>query len=143
MFIIHKNNTIMKKLIGLKNINTTFTNSINELFTDLQENLKEIKQEYQQNVIDEKIKLLIAICNGEELDFNEMKIKYLKPKEIGNLDQDEINKCNFSIDDNLLDKITINDEDYYYESVNNGTVFNTNNQPVGLYKNGTVVFNKC
>ena len=46
------------------------------------------------------------------------------------------------IDDNLLDKITLNNQDYYYESVNNGIVFDTNNQPVGVYKNGTVVFNE-
>ena len=133
----------MKKLSGLKNINTTFTNSVNELFSELQENIKEIKQEYHQNMIDEKIKLLVAICNGEGLNLTEMKTKYLKPKEQGNLDQEEINHCSFSIDDNLLDKIRINDEDYYYEPVNNGTVYNINNQPVGLYKNGAVVFNKC
>jgi hypothetical protein len=133
----------MKKLLGLKNINATFTDSINELFTDLQENLKEIKQEYQQNMIDEKIKFLLAICNGENLDFNEMKIKYLKPRELGNLNIDDSTRGSFSIDDNLLDKIRINDEDYYYESVNNGIVYNANNQPVGLYKNGAIVFNKC
>ena len=133
----------MKKLSGLKNINVTFTESINQLFTDLQENLKEIKLEYQDNVIDEKIKLLVAICNGEGLDLNEMKKKYLKPRELGNLELDDIKQSNLSVEDNLLDKIKINDEDYYYESINNGTVYNTNYQPVGLYKNGSIVFNKC
>lgn len=142
MFINIIGNTVMKKLSGLKNINVTFTNSVNELFSELQENITSIKQEYHQNMIDEKIKLLVAICNGEGLDLTKMKTKYLKPKEQVNLDQDGLNHCSFSIDDNLLDKIRINDEDYYYESVNNGTVYNINNQPVGLYKNGTVIFNK-
>jgi hypothetical protein len=132
----------MKKLAGLKNINETFTESINELYSNLQENLKEIKEEYQQNVTDEKIKLLVAICNDEGLDFNQMKIKYLKPKELLNLESGKTNKDNFLIDDNLLDKIKINDQDYYYEPVNNGTVYNTDNQPVGFYKNGSVILNK-
>ena len=39
----------MKKLSGLKNI-TTITNSINDLVIDLQEKLKDTKQEYQQNI---------------------------------------------------------------------------------------------
>jgi hypothetical protein len=132
----------MKKLSGLKNINETFTNSINELFLELQSNIKEIKQEYQQNIIDEKIKLLVAICNGEGLDFDKLKMKYLKSKELDYLDPNEPSKNTILIDDNLLDKITLNNQDYYYESVNNGTVFDTNNEPVGVYKNGTFVFNE-
>jgi hypothetical protein len=132
----------MKKLSGLKNINETFTNSINELFLELQSNIKEIKQEYQQNIIDEKIKLLVTICNGEGLDFDKLKMKYLKSKELDYFDPNEPSKNTILIDDNLLDKITLNNQDYYYESVNNGTVFDTNNEPVGVYKNGTVVFNE-
>jgi hypothetical protein len=131
----------MKKLAGLKNINETFTNSINGLFSELQNNIKEIKHEYQQNVIEEKFKLLLAVCNGEGLNFDEIKIKYLKPKELDYFDNNEPNKNTISIDDNLLDKITVNGQDYYCESIN-GVVFNTNNQPVGIYKNGTIIFNK-
>ena len=131
----------MKKLAGLKNINVTFTESINDLYSKLQDNLKEIKQEYQQNIIDDKIKLLIAICNGEGLDINEMKNKYLKSKELENFEPDNLNKNNNLVDDNLLDKIRINDQDYYYEPINNGTVYNTDNQPVGIYKNGSIVIN--
>jgi len=131
----------MKKLIGLKNINETFTESINELYSKLQDNLKEIKQEYQQNIIDDKVKLLIAICNGEGLDINEMKNKYLKSKELENFEPEHLNKNNNLIDDNLLDKIRINDQDYYYEPVSNGIVYNTDNQPVGIYKNGSIVIN--
>lgn len=131
----------MKKLTTLKNINISFTESINDLYSKLQDNLKEIKQEYQQNIIDDKVKLLIAICNGEGLDINEMKNKYLKSKELENFEPDNLNKNNTLIDDNLLDKIRINDQDYYYEPVNNGTVYNTDNQPVGIYKNGSIVIN--
>jgi hypothetical protein len=142
MLFIIKLNIVMKKLIGLKNINVTFTESINDLYSKLQDNLKDIKQEYQQNIIDDKVKLLIAICNGEGLDINEMKNKYLKLKELDNFEPENLNKNNPLIDDNLLDKIKINDKDYYYEPINNGIVYNTDNQPVGIYKNGSIVINK-
>ena len=132
----------MKKLIGLKNIDDTFSNGLNELYSNLQDNIKDIKHEYQQNMIDEKIKLLIAICNGEKLDFNEMKIKYLKAKEIENFEPINVNKNNGIIEDNLLDKITIDNIDYYYESINNGIVFDVDNIPIGIYKNGKVIFNE-
>ena len=52
-----------------------------------------------------------------------------------------INKNNISVETDLLDKININDQDYYYEPKNNGIVYNKQNQPVGLFKNGTVIFN--
>ena len=131
----------MKKLVGLKNINTTFTDSINELYSDLQNNLKDIKQEYHQNITEEKIKLLLAVCNGEGLDFNEIKIKYLKPKELESFEPNEIDKCNISIDENLLDKITLNGQDYYYDSGKDGHVFNINNENVGIHKNGKIILN--
>lgn len=131
----------MKKLTGLKNIEETFSSGINELYLILQDNIKDIKYEYQQNIIDEKIKLLVNICNGEKLDFNEIKSKYLKPKEIEYFEPTNINKNNGIIDDNLLDKINIDDKDYYYESINNGIVYDTNTKPVGIYKNGKIIFN--
>jgi hypothetical protein len=131
----------MKKLVGLKNINSTFTAAINELYSNLQNNIKEIKQEYQQNITDEKIKLLIAICNGEGLNINEIKLKYLKSKELETFDPDNLEKNNIHIVDNLLDKITLNNQDYYYESSKDGPVFNINTEPVGVYTNGNFVFN--
>jgi len=140
MYIIVITNLIMKKLIGLKNINTIFTDRINELNEELQDNLKEIKLEYQQNITEEKIKLLIAICNGEGLSIDDIKLKYLKPKELEFIEPNESTKNTINIDDNLLDKIIINDQDYYYEPVNNGIVYNIDNQPVGTYKNGKVIF---
>ena len=133
----------MKKLSGLKDIEINLNKSMNEIFADLLVKIKETKQEYKQNIIDEKIKLLVEICNGEGLNLNEMKMKYLRTNELGNLDLNDTIQGSFLVDDNLLDKIKINDEDYYYEPVNNGTVYNINNQPVGLFKNGVVIFNKC
>lgn len=136
MFIITIFTIVMKKLNGLKKINMNFTNSINELYSDLQTNLKEIKQEYQENIIDEKIKLLVTICQGEGLNLSEMKIKYLKQKEIYTITPEKLNE-NIIID-NLLDKIRIDDQDYYYEACQDGIVFNASNEQVGIFKNGKV-----
>ena len=140
MLIIIISDYIMKKLSGLKNINTTFTDSINELYSNLNQHLKEIKQEYHQNIIDEKIKLLVTICNGEGLDLNEIKLKYLKPKELEYCEPDIPIKNEIIIDDNLLDKIHINDQDYYYEPINDGNVYNIHNENVGVYNNGLIIF---
>ena len=131
----------MKKLTVLKQINDTFTDTFNELLLELKSNIKDAKHEYQQNVIEEKNKLLIDMCIGEGLDIEKMKVKYLKPKELSYIEPNEPNKNVVLIDDNLLDKITINDKDYYYEPENNGKVFDTNNNHVGIYKNGNVIFN--
>jgi len=130
----------MKKLSGLKNINTTFTDSINELYSNLNQHLKEIKQEYQENITDEKIKLLVTICNGEGLDFNEIKFKYLKPKELEYFEPEIPIKNEIIIDENLLDKIKINDQYYYYEPVKDGNVYNIDNEKVGIYNNGLIIF---
>lgn len=131
----------MKKLTALKHINDTFTNSFEELLLELKTKIKDIKYEYQQNVIEEKNKLLIDICNGEGLDIEKMKVKYLKSKELNYIEPSENKKNVILIDDNILDKITINGSDYYYEPENNGKVFDTNNNHVGIYKNGNVILN--
>lgn len=130
----------MKKLAGLKNINNLFTDTINELYNNLNEQLKETKEEYRQNIIDEKIKLLVQICNGEGLNINEIKLKYLKPKELEYFEPDIPIKNEIMIDDNLLDKIQINNQDYYYEPKKDGNVYNIHNEKVGVYNKGLIVF---
>ena len=131
----------MKKLIALKNLNNTFIDGFNELYSEVQDNLKEIKQEYQQNITEERIKLLVAICNGEGLNINDIKIKYLKSKELEYFEPNDTQKNIITINDNLLDKIRINDQDYYYEPIKDGIVYNIDNEPVGIYKNNTVIIN--
>jgi len=131
----------MKKLQELKTFNNKFIDSFNKLYSELQDSIKEIKQEYNQTIIDEKIKLLIEICNGEELNIDEIKNKYLKPKELSSLEPISVHKNIITIDDDLLDKIVIDNQSYYYTPIKDSIVYNTNNQPVGQYKNGSVVLN--
>jgi hypothetical protein len=131
----------MKKLKEVKGIHDIFVDSINELNNNIQTQIKKIKQEYQQNIIDEKLQLLIAICNGEGLEFDKIKTKYLKPKELSKISLDEIIEDKEIIEEDLLDKIEINGKEYYYENKDKGIIYDLNSNPIGVYKNGNFVFN--
>jgi hypothetical protein len=131
----------MKKLKELKGINNIFVDAINELDGKLQNQLKNIKQEYQTNVIDEKLKLLLDICNGENLDFVKMKNKYIKSKELNKVLQDETTETKKIEEENMLDKIEFNGKQYYYESKENGMIYDMESNLVGIYKNGSIILN--
>lgn len=133
-------NIIMKKLKEIKNFHNIFIEHINELDIQLQIQIKKIKQEYVNNLIDEKIKLLTEICQGENLELDKIKNKYIKTL--------DLNKCNhhnilneFIIDEEVLDKIEINNQEYYYENKENGNVYNKDSKIVGIFKNDKIILN--
>jgi hypothetical protein len=131
---------IMKKLKELKNLQNVFTDHIQELDLQMQLHLKKIKEEYINNLIEEKIKLLIEVCHGEKLDFDKIKTKYLKAKDLNKTIQHEIS-FEPAQDEELLDKIEINGKEYYYESKENGHVYDINLVIVGIFKNNNIIFN--
>ncbi len=131
----------MKKLKELNNIHTVFVDAITELDLKLQAHLKKIKLEYQHNVTEEKIKLLLNVCNGEGLDFDKLKTKYLKSKELTHVSQEEDVKESDIVEEELLDKIEIDGVEYYYESKEKGVVYDLNSKPVGIFKNNKVILN--
>lgn len=131
----------MKKLKELNSIHNVFVDAITELDLKLQAHLKKIKLEYQHNVTEEKIKLLLTVCNGEGLDFDKLKIKYLKSKELNHVSKEEEVKESDVIEEDLLDKIEINGIEYYYEPKEKGIVYDLNSNPVGIFKNSKVVLN--
>lgn len=97
--------------------------------------MKKIKQEYTEMMIEEKNKLLQKIADGEKLDINKLRVKYLKSKEY-------ITKPNVVIDnEELLDKIDINGNTFYYEHKENGSVFDVEYKQVGSYVDQQFVFN--
>ena len=129
----------MKKLKELKEVHNLFVDTINELDAKLQNQLKKVKQEYQKNLIDEKVKLLISICNDEGLDFNKIKGKYLKPKELSKVSLNNIIPEKEVIEDELLDKIEIDNKQYYYEMKEKGIIYDLESNPVGVYKNAKFI----
>ena len=125
----------MKKLKELKIIHNIFVDAINELDAKMQLQLKKIKQEYQQNLIDEKIQLLMAIANDYNLDFNTIKTQYLKSKELSKIVQIEVIKEEKK-EEELLDKVDIDGKQYYYEAKDKGIIYDLNSNPIGIYSNG-------
>jgi len=131
----------MRKLKELKEIHNIFVDSITDLDYKIQQQLKKIKLEYQKNISEEKVKLLLAVCNGEDLDFNLIKNKYLKLKELTNSTSETISKDNEIEEENLLDKILVDGKQYYYEAKDKGLVYDLNSKPVGIFKNGKIILN--
>ncbi len=133
----------MRKLKTLKLIYNDFVHDINKANEKLENNLSNLKKEYQRNVVEEKMKLLFAISNGEGLDFEKIKVKYLKPKEINSFTLVEPDEKieQPQIDEDLLDKIEHDGKEYYYEAKEKGVVYDMNSKPVGIFKNGQIVFN--
>ena len=130
----------MRKLKGLKDLQTDFVDIINHLDDKIQSDLLDIKKEYQNNITEEKIKLLIAVCNGEGLDFNKIKVKYLKAKELLQTNFDTPVEENSIIEEDLLDKIIFEGKEYYYEQKEKGIVYDIDSKPVGIYAEGQIIF---
>jgi hypothetical protein len=130
----------MRKLKGLKDLQTDFVDIINHLDDKIQSDLLDIKKEYQNNITEEKIKLLIAVCNGEGLDFNKIKVKYLKAKELLQTNFDTPVEKDSIIEEDLLDKIIFEGKEYYYEQKEKGIVYDIESKPVGIYAEGKIIF---
>jgi hypothetical protein len=130
----------MEKQKEAKKYHDIFVDSINELDLKLKLQMKEIKKEYQNNIAQEKILLLHTICNGENLDFNTLKNKYLKSNEISQIFKIPIVQFAESVNDTILNKIEYDNNIYYYENKEDGDVYNTSSKLVGVFKNNNIVF---
>jgi hypothetical protein len=129
-------NLNMKNLKGLKLLHENTMCALDDI---IQENIVLIKKEYKNNVKEENYKLLLNICKGENLDFNVLKRKYLKTNDLPDTDTNIKNEDNDTISDTILNKITINGNDYYYEHKENGIVYNSDSVQVGIFSDGKIV----
>lgn len=126
----------MSKLVELSNLSIILENVINDLQTKLINSIKQIKIEYNKNMVEEKVKLLEAIANDEKLNFEKLKLKYLKTKEIKLLSKKHINE---DFNTEILDKIIINEVDYYYDT-NSNLLYDVNSCLIGsLDKNKEII----
>jgi hypothetical protein len=127
----------MSKTKELKSIKLKLATVLETVDTIINQDLKKLKKEYQQKVLEEKTQLLIKIAEGEKLDLNLLKSKYLKSKELHNIDETSL-----LVDtEELLDRIIINGNTYYYENKEKGKVYDMNNKEVGHYKNNNIILN--
>ena len=125
----------------------------------IEKNYSKLNKEYAKNMIT----LLENIAIGENLDLEMLKKKYLStseqivsttifsnehkfnnnsselsseeltPYEINSVDNSENNELNS--EEVILDKIIINNVNYYYENKENGHIYDSNSKIVGEYKN--------
>lgn len=132
----------MKKLKGFKSLRDKFVDRVNELDIELQNEIKNIKKEHQQQVVEEKLHLLIKIANDYKLDLNEMKTKYLKPRELNMIQIQQIQYPSNIIteEEELLDKIEIKGTFYWIDKEKK--VYDTESKHIGVYENDKIIFNK-
>ena len=123
----------MKKSKSLKKLKKE-TKNFSKLITGYSESIRE---EYEKILSDKMENLLKNISEGESLDYNYLKEKYLLKKD-DSLKDELLEENN---DHDLLDKIVINEEDYFYENKEDGKVYNSNAEEVGVYKNNNVILN--
>jgi hypothetical protein len=135
----------MKKLKHSKKlINETKT------FVQLIENYcDKMNKEYAKNMH----MLLKRIAEGENLNLEDLKTKYLNPKQqvveifteeltLTPTETEEHNdNINTENEEIILDKIVIDNTNYYYENKENGRVYDTLSKVVGQYKNKEIIFN--
>ena len=126
----------MKNLKGLKLLHENVMCSLDDV---IQENIIAIKKEYKNNVREENYKLLLNICKGENLDFNVLQRKYLKTNDLPETQTNTTNDSVDTVSDTILNKTTINGNDYYYEPKENGIVYNSDSVQVGVFSNGKIV----
>jgi len=126
----------MSKLLELSNLSNIMSDFINELENKLTNSIKQIQLEYKKNIVEEKVKLLESIANDENLNYEKLKLKYLKPKEIKLLSEKYTNEDSNT---DILHKITIKNIDYYYDS-NTNFLYDTSSVLIGsLDKNKEII----
>jgi hypothetical protein len=107
-----------------------------------------INKEYAKNIN----LLLKRIAEGENLNLEDLKTKYLKTKqtipELSNETEELtiVSKDTEEYEDTeeneeiILDKIIIDNTNYYYENKENGKVYDTLSKVVGQFKNKQIIF---
>ena len=129
----------MKKSKEIVALDNELLKQIETLNDSIQLYQKKIKKESSIIIIEEKIKLLQKISENEKIDLNYLKSKYLKSKELQNLNNVIVTNNNNS--EELLDKVEINNVIYYYENKEKGKVFNSDYNEVGVFKSNSIILN--
>lgn len=125
----------MKTSEYLKELYPKVNSLLGEIDNEVKESIKKVKKEYTTALIEEKINFLKLICEGEGLNFNDLKNKYLTEKENKFIKQ-QVETIEVS-NESLLDTIKINGKTYFYENKEKGLIYDSKtNKPVGVIKNG-------
>ena len=126
----------MKKLTGLKTLNNSLDDMLEEISKFYKSQINNIKKEYQKKVFEERLQIISEIAQGENMDEIELKNKYLYNKKKKSVTKPEVIKAQT----NLLSVLTYDGEDFYFEDKEDGNVFNKDSEKVGVYLEGKIVF---
>lgn len=129
----------MKSNECIKELYTKVNSLLGEIDKEVLDATTKQKKENNTLLINEKIKLLKDICDGEKLNFDELKHKYLNEKEKKNI-KEKVETIKVSTE-SLLDTFKINGELYFYENKEKGIIYDKKtNKSVGIIKNGEPIF---
>jgi len=134
----------MKKLKTIEQINKdiieieSLMNKIGGMINSVSKSCDIINIEYAKNIK----KLLKRIAEGEKLDYEMLKDKYLKSssKETFEINTDEQTTTEEPLEI-IFDKLIIDNKNYYYENKDNGKVYDSSSNIVGIYKNKKIILN--
>ena len=101
----------MKVKEALKDLNLKINSILVEAYTEISEEIKNIKKIIDDEKSEEKIKLIEQICKGEELNEKEIKNKYLTEKDKKKIKI--IPETVEVINDELLDTVEIEEKTYW------------------------------
>jgi len=125
----------MKTSEYLKELYPKINSLLGEIDNEVKDSIKKVKKEHISALTEEKIRFLKIICDGEGLNFNELKSKYLTEKE-NKFIKEQIDTIEVS-NESLLDTIDIDGKTYFYENKEKGVIYDRKtNKPVGIIKNG-------
>lgn len=131
---------IMKGLESLNELYIKVNSQLGEIDAEISDSKKKIKKEINILIMDEKLKLLKLISDGEKLNLNDLMQKYLDEKEKKTLNKDSVDILEIKNED-LLDTITIEGKTYFYENKEKGNVYDSKSKCIGVFKNGKITFN--
>lgn len=129
----------MKSNECIKELYTKVNSLLGEIDKEVLDATTKQKKENNTLLINEKIKLLKDICDGENLNFNELKHKYLNEKEKKYI-KEKVDTIKVSTE-SLLDTFENNGHTYFYENKEDGIIYDKKtNKSVGIIKNGKPIF---
>ena len=107
----------------------------NQFINMIKNHISQIKKENKKQLILEREALLFAISEGENLDFEHLKNKYISKKKLKKI----VVENNNDID--LYEVVNLDGAKYYYENKNLGNIYNENNEKVGVFKDNNFLLN--
>lgn len=109
---------------------------VDEYTKEIKNELDRVKKEHQKHILESNSKLISEIAKGENLDELKLVEKYLKKSKSKQV-ENSTEEISESINE-LLNHISLDGKDYYYQDMPNGKVFDTKGTSVGEYKCGQI-----